>query len=290
MNQNALPGSKKPPKTVALPYWLREFSMIRGAVLSFAGVAALCTAGVLASHWWQQDANDHLDQVQKTRDAAYSHFAQVDSEIQDIRNFQPQFITLVKRGLVGQENRLEWIDAIRRVQTARQLLPLSYDMEPQQTFSVDSNVELGDYQLRGSRMSLHMDLLHEMDLFNFLDDLHRRGYFALQDCALKRLPLAVNQPGAATLGADCTLNWLSLTPTGATELAQIQQAQAMTVAPRREPVQPAISAAGQAAPAQSAPADPPQAAAPATSVAAPATTSKPATQPADPIDMRRKGD
>ncbi|HEX8405176.1 MAG TPA: hypothetical protein VF670_11205, partial [Duganella sp.] len=62
---------------------------------------------------------------------------------------------------------------------------------------------------------LHMDLLHEMDLFNFFADLRARGFFAVQDCSIKRLGTVAGAGGAAegpTLGADCTLNWITMTP------------------------------------------------------------------------------
>jgi hypothetical protein len=69
---------------------------------------------------------------------------------------------------------------------------------------------MGQYQLRGSKMQLHMDLLHEMDLLNFFDDLRQSGYFAVQECALKRGGGAANPGQNASLSADCSLLWLTL--------------------------------------------------------------------------------
>lgn len=66
-------------------------------------------------------------------------------------------------------------------------------------------------------MRLQMDLLHEMDLLNLLDDLRQAGYFAVQDCSLKRhaAAAAAAGPGSGgvatpTLGAECELLWLTL--------------------------------------------------------------------------------
>ena len=70
-------------------------------------------------------------------------------------------------------------------------------------------LSMGQYQLRGSKMQLHMDLLHEMDLLNFFDDLRQSGYFAVQDCALKRGG-AASTGQTASLSADCSLLWLTL--------------------------------------------------------------------------------
>jgi hypothetical protein len=93
-------------------------------------------------------------------------------------------------------------------QERRQLPPLSYEIEPQQAVRMEAQLDLGDYQLHGSRMRLHMELLHEEDLLNFLADLRQTSFFAVQNCAVKRLGRVADSGPA--LGADCTLNWISL--------------------------------------------------------------------------------
>jgi hypothetical protein len=134
----------------------------------------------------------------------------VDAEKRDIRNFQQRFVALSQRGLVGEERRLDWLDAIRQTQEELKLPPLSYEIEPQQTVQLEAPLDLGELQLRGSRMRLHMELLHELDLFNFFQSLRERSYFAVQDCTIKRLGVVAGTPGASSLGADCTLNWITL--------------------------------------------------------------------------------
>lgn len=220
-NPATVPSSKKKARnaTIAVPYWLREFALIRLAVAICAGAVGIGFSSVFASTWWLHDALDTQRQAQQSRDAAYARFAQVESEKQDIRSFQPKFIALSRRGLVGEENRLEWVDDIRQIQEQHRFLPLSYEFEPQQVVRQDSRLPLGDYQLRASRMSLHMDLLHEGDLFDFLAELRQRGYFAVQDCNLKRLAGAQNVANAPTVGADCHINWLTLAPAASAKVA-----------------------------------------------------------------------
>jgi hypothetical protein len=204
-------AAKKPAAaSVPLPYWIQEFALVRTAVLTLAGALIVSVVGVWLSYLKQQDAAQLAEHAQRTRDAAYSRYAQVDNEKRDIRNFQHRFVELRQRGLVGEEQRLAWLDAIRQVQDQLKLPPLSYEIEPQQVVTLETPLDLGEYQLRGSRMHLHMELLHELDLFNFLQDLRERGYVAVQDCSLKRLGVAAGTPGASTLNADCTLNWITL--------------------------------------------------------------------------------
>lgn len=214
MTPAPIPGKKKKAAAVIeLPYWVNEFALIRTAVLTLIAAFMVSMTFVLVSEMNQRDAVANMEQAQRLRDSANSRYAQVDNEKRDIRNFQPRFVELRARGLIGEEKRLEWVDAIRQAQEQRQLPPLSYEIEPQQSVRLESALDLGDYQLQGSRMRLHMDLLHEMDLFNFFDDLRQRSFFAVQDCSIKRLGVAAGTVGAPTLGADCTLNWITLATT-----------------------------------------------------------------------------
>jgi hypothetical protein len=206
----AVPGKKKNSAAVALPFWISEFALIRTAVLTAIACVTICLTAILVSEWKFSEAQENMEQKQRNRDIVYSRYAHVDNEKRDIRNFQPHYIELLNRGLIGAERRLEWVDAIRQAQEQRKLPPLSYEIEPQQVVRLESALDLGDYQLHGSRMRLHMDLLHEMDLFNFFDDLSQRNFFAVQDCSLKRLGRAAGSLDGPTLGADCTLNWITL--------------------------------------------------------------------------------
>lgn len=203
-------GKKSASARIALPYWINEFGLIRTAVLALIGALVVSLSGVLLSELGREQADQQLERAQRARDAASSRYAQVDAEKRDIRNFQQRFVALSQRGLVGEERRLDWLDAIRQTQEELKLPPLSYEIEPQQTVQLEAPLDLGELQLRGSRMRLHMELLHELDLFNFFQSLRERSYFAVQDCTIKRLGVVAGTPGASSLGADCTLNWITL--------------------------------------------------------------------------------
>lgn len=222
-------GNKKAAATIALPYWITEFALIRTAVLTLIAAITVSLTGVLLSELKRHDADEQLERAQRTRDAAYSRDAQVDAEKRDIRNFQQRFVALRQRGLVGEERRLEWLDAIRQTQEELKLPPLSYEIEPQQVVQLEAPLDLGELQLRGSRMRLHMELLHELDLFNFFQSLRERSYFAVQDCSIRRLGVVAGTPGASTLGADCTLNWITL------NTAPTAPAITATLAPKGQP-------------------------------------------------------
>lgn len=194
--------------------YFRDFALLRNAVLVFLGTLGLALAAVAASGWYLHRA--HLEEAAALleRDAARLRLAHAETEKEEIRQYQPQFIELRRRGLVGPERRLDWVEAIRQIQEQRRLLPLTYEIDVQQPYRLETSLPTGDYALLGSRMVLHMDLLHELDLLNFLSDLRLNGTFAVQECVIRRTAGAAAAPGvlAPALDADCTLNWLTLTP------------------------------------------------------------------------------
>ncbi|CDG82739.1 hypothetical protein [Janthinobacterium agaricidamnosum] len=195
--------------------WLGELGLIRRPLLccALAVPGAIAAIGVSNHYLHQQD--DRLKQAQQARNAASERFNHVENEKQDIRTFQPAYVALQQKNLLGAENRLDWIEVIHRSQQQRKLLPITYDIDAQQVFKTDARVAMGPYQLRGSKMELHMDLLHEMDLFHFLDDLRQRNYFAVQQCTIKRNSAVEQTALAPHLSADCTLVWLTLEQQGA---------------------------------------------------------------------------
>jgi hypothetical protein len=200
------------PVRVPIPLWLREISQVRGALVTFVGTLGIATATVFATFWHMDAARTEETSAMTERDAARSRMVHAETEKSEIRLYQPQFLELRRKGLIGEERRLNWVEAIRQIQEQRRLLPLNYEIEPQQPYRLEIQMSTGDYQLRGSRMALHMDLLHELDLFNFLADLRQAGSFTVQDCSIKRSTSAGTTPLSPNLSADCTLDWVTLVP------------------------------------------------------------------------------
>jgi hypothetical protein len=150
------------------------------------------------------------NQLEAQRDAFRDQYRQLEAEKQGIQEFQPLFEQLQARKLVGAENRLAWIEQIRHIQAQRKLLPLTYEIAAQQLFLVDPSVPMGDFELRGSKMVLRMQLLHEMDLFNFLEDLKGVALHSVQSCQVGESDAMQTGPLSPRFEAKCTLFWITL--------------------------------------------------------------------------------
>lgn len=209
---NAQASAKKKAAPAPAPAWVADIGLVRPAALMFAAALAGAVAVVGISHWFSANEQASTLQARQDRDNAARQIADVETQKLDLQRYRDRFAQLQALGLTGEERRLDWVVAIKQIQQARKLLGISYEIEPQQVFRLDGAVDTGDYQLRGSKMTLHMDLLHEMDLLTFLDDLKRRGFFTVQHCAVKRggMTADTSQGQGPGLIADCTLVWLSL--------------------------------------------------------------------------------
>lgn len=151
---------------------------------------------------------EEMKQAQGRRNDAAAKLRQAEDDKRTVREYQEAYRALRSVGLYGQERRLEWIEQIRNIQQQHHLFPIKYQIFAQQPVKVDA-VLLGDeLTLRASKMRWQMDLLHELDLLDFLDELRRLGgYYSTQECTLKRINDA--QSGAM-LSAECSLYWLTL--------------------------------------------------------------------------------
>lgn len=189
-----------------------EATSIRLPALSFALALLTAALAVGASQWCLDARRADLARAQQLRDAVFAKLNQVEQEKTEIRTYRPLFIGLRAQGWIGEENRLAWTEAIGHAQERLGLPSVSYEIDARQPLRLEAPMPMGDYQLRASKMTLHLDLLHEMDLFNFLDELKTRGMLAMQDCTIRRNNLTPQGgPGPAPrLNADCTLNWLTL--------------------------------------------------------------------------------
>jgi hypothetical protein len=130
-----------------------------------------------------------------------------------IEQYVQPYKQLERAGIVGEEQRISWIDALRVANQEADLYGVQYDVGPQQPYSFMGEVSAGALSVRQSIMKLHLGLLHEGDLFRFFQALaaQKVGRFSVNQCTLKRLPVdlavPVNQP---TLNADCELAWITI--------------------------------------------------------------------------------
>jgi len=118
---------------------------------------------------------------------------------------------LQKQGFAGEEQRINWLDALRQTNQQADLFGVDYDIGTQKPYTFAAAFNPGPIQLRESVMKLRFRLLHEEDLLRFLDLLSRQGagIYTVDQCFLKRLDTRGALRYQPNLSAECDLAWIT---------------------------------------------------------------------------------
>jgi hypothetical protein len=156
---------------------------------------AACVALALAGTACYFAADDYLKDTNKLRAATtaqrtevQTRLASANEEEREITANLQQYQALAARGIVGEEKRLDWIDAITAIKNERRLFNIGYSIEPQKQLDYPGFAPAGGVKFVFSRVKIEMQLLHEEDLLNFIDDLAKRGrsYLSVRSCDVQR--------------------------------------------------------------------------------------------------------
>jgi hypothetical protein len=190
-----------------------DWSVLRGSLV-FAGIAiAVSAALVIAGFGFQEAAQARFDKEQRRFQANSRRYLTVDEEERLIGTYLPRYRSLETAGVVGEEQRLAWVETLREVSAGLGLPGLRFEVMPQRDYQPLVPVSTGSHKLYASTMRVSLDLLHEEDLLRFLDALTARalGRFDVERCALRRVGTALQtDPTKANVSAECDLVWYTL--------------------------------------------------------------------------------
>lgn len=190
-----------------LPYVRIALILLTLSILTGLG---LYFGGALFEH--RQQAR-HA-QAQQRLDAARQKHARTTDEQENIRRFLAPYQALLANKLIGEERRLDWIDALGHSREQRKFFPLEYDIAARRPYLFADLASANALKISASRMNLKFPLLHENDLFTLLNDLRTRkaGLFVLDHCDITRNPQEKGKPIqlAPNLAAECALDWLTV--------------------------------------------------------------------------------
>lgn len=192
------------------------FTRLRWSLAVFVVLAAAGAAvALLAQRVVEQARRQEQVTANQLRDVE-SKLGRLRDETEEIRAKIARYQELVGRGVIGQEERLDWVEKIAKIKAARRLFDLDYEFAPQKTVDpalLPEGAAGGGYEFMASPMRLHMQLLTEDDLLGLLADLRQsvRAILVVRRCGVERLPKA---PGGAglqpQLKADCDIDWITL--------------------------------------------------------------------------------
>jgi hypothetical protein len=144
-----------------------------------------------------QEARTRLDTARRERD----------NLVQSAEVFR----TLVERGLLQGERRLDLVELVNSLRARHQLAALDYEIAPQRPLQLAGGRGFGSIDVLASRVKLRARALHEGDLLGFIDDLTQtpQGFYPIDKCTIRRIEAAADslQP---RIESECTLEWITL--------------------------------------------------------------------------------
>jgi hypothetical protein len=180
------------------------------AALGLLAAGALLVWGAGES---QRESQRRLASAQAERKQNAERLARIAEEEREVSEKLAVYQRLKQLNILGEEQRLEWADAIARIRGLRELLDLRYRVDRQRLLtSLPGKPANVDFFV--SEMRVDLALLHEEDLLRFLGDLRASGnaYYSVKRCSLWRTgqALATGATLAPRLQADCELDLITI--------------------------------------------------------------------------------
>jgi hypothetical protein len=178
--------------------------------VAFLAVGAIAVFG---AQQFLQKARAEQQKAAADRQTAQNRLARATDEEREIREKLVDYQKLRERGLIGDEQRQDWIEQLARIKGARKLFDVKYTIDPQRPADYPGIAGAGEVEFLVSPMKLDMTLLHEEDLFRFLEDLRGAlgSHVVVRSCAMQRLDLQDSKRAVAPrLRADCSLDLVTI--------------------------------------------------------------------------------
>ena len=180
-------------------------------ILLALAIAAALALG-LGGRWYQEHARRERQSAGQRLDQARARLETARRERDALRESADIFRTLVDRGLLQGERRLDMVELVNGLRARYQLFSLDYDIAPQRPLPLPGGRVFPAVDVLASRVKLRMRALHEGDVLGFVEELaaSRQGFFPLDRCALKRVDTLTPDALVPRVEAECSFEWITL--------------------------------------------------------------------------------
>lgn len=188
---------------------------LKSLVPSLALLIALVAAGTGLILWTQQEqrkSGQQLAAARAERAQAQERLTRIAEEEKEVKEKIEVYQRLKSLHILGEEQRLEWADAMTRIRRGRELLDLHYLVERQRLL-VSAPGKPANVDIFASTMKVDVALLHEGDLLAFLHDLREsaNAYYAVKRCQITRTGTAATGASIVPrLRADCDIDLITI--------------------------------------------------------------------------------
>lgn len=195
---------------------LQDLSRLRWSLLFLAVALIAASVVFIVSRQLVGQAESTQRRLLAEQREVQGRIARAKEEEQDIRDRIARYQRLREQGVIGLEERLDWVEQIARIRNARRLIDVQYEIAPQKPIedaALPGGAVAGNHEFMASTMTLRMQLLHENDLLGFLDDLRHavHAHLLVRECSMERAAGLTGERGLPVqLIGECTIDWVTI--------------------------------------------------------------------------------
>ena len=198
-----------------------DWNIIRGALIYLVLTIIISSSLVVGSYYFKEAMKKEFNMHNALFMNISQRYLAIDEEEKQIKTYLPEFVALFNKGVIGEEQRLNWVEVLAEAEASVKLPSLAYTINSQRTYTPAFPVNFGKFQLYASEMSLQLVLLHEGDLLNLFENMNKRahGIFTVNSCTfIKSGSIIMDNPKAANIAVDCNLDWYTIRLADGTEI------------------------------------------------------------------------
>lgn len=188
--------------------WLKLRNPLVFLVLVLIAISALIIYTQQQKSMAEQALQTQTNQLNQARQRYLASGQEKDT----ISQYLPKYQTLLQQGFVGEEHRIEWVDALRKIHGREKLFNINYSIGAQEEYQPNFISNAGSIKLYRSVMKLELSMLHEGDLLTLIDDLRQQqgAPFMVRQCEITRQNAVIGNSFAPNMHADCELDWVTI--------------------------------------------------------------------------------
>jgi hypothetical protein len=184
-----------------------------GAAWILLAVSIVASLGVVAAAQWyyekeQRESATFGQRLQEARVRVQGARRERDS----LQESSEVFRTLVERGMLQSEKRLDLVELVNALRARHQLSSLDYEVAPQRMLQLSGGRSFASIDVLASRVKLKARALHEADIIGFMDSLTRtpQGFYPVDRCVMRRVEATNPDSIQPRVEAECSLEWITL--------------------------------------------------------------------------------
>ncbi|MBU0623146.1 MAG: hypothetical protein KJ795_15005 [Gammaproteobacteria bacterium] len=186
-----------------------DMADLKWSLGAFVLSIALSAALIMLSSEYIVQTRKELQTAQKQLVDARENLAAAQSDKENMATYALEYNTLLARRIIGNEQRLDWLEGLEKLRQQGLVLDFKYTIAPQQGYAPAPPVTAGNFVLNRSPMTLQIEMKHEEQLLHLLEAIRTKmsGWFMLDGCTISRTGSGI---GPGVLKTDCSGGWFTM--------------------------------------------------------------------------------